>query len=82
MKKRFLFVLLGVAGVLIFGLSPVLAQDPEPIDEDTVVEEIEKFLSVADGLANVVTVFTTILITPMGISAGAKVFKTLVLYNL
>ena len=82
MKKRLLLVSLGAVGVLTFSSVPALAQEADPISEDVVKEEIEKFLLVAEGLANIVTVFTTILITPMGISAGAKVFKTLVLYNL
>lgn len=68
------------AGILIVSSSSAFAAGT--ITEDTVVTEIEKFSKVAEGLATLVTLFTSILITPMGISAGAKVFKTLVLYNL
>ena len=83
MKLKYILPVLGSVALISFA-SPVNAQEDgaDLIDEETITEEIGKFTKVAEGLANIVTMFTTILITPMGISAGAKVFKTLVLYNL
>jgi hypothetical protein len=44
--------------------------------------EINKVEEVSTMLTGLVTAFTTVLVTPMGISAAIKVFKTLVLFNL
>ena len=64
-----------VAGVVL------LSSPAEAVDID-VQAEIAKVEAVAGMLASVVVAFTGVLITPMGISASAKIFKTLVLFKL
>lgn len=55
----------------------------QPAKAQTALQtEIDKVTAVATMLTTLVTAFTTVLITPMGISAAMKIFKTLVLFNL
>ncbi len=78
MKKQQLAATLGLVvatGGLVLAVSgPARAGDLET--------EIQKVTDVSDMLTGLVTAFTTVLVTPMGISAAIKVFKTLVLFNL
>ena len=81
MKKQ-LAATLGLAvatgGVILATSGPANAQDAD----SALKAEIDKVEEVSTMLTTLVTAFTTVLVTPMGISAAIKVFKTLVLFNL
>lgn len=81
MDKKQALQTLGL-GLVVGGTIVSLSNPARAGDVSAVSSAISDVNSVATMLTGLITAFTTVLITPMGISASMKIFKTLVLFNL
>jgi hypothetical protein len=78
LPKKFLFPLagLGLCSALLFAGEAKAQTVPQEV-----TDAVATVNAVATMLLGVVKNFTTVMITPMGISAAAKMFKHVVLAN-